>query len=263
MEGTIQLLDGSFADVSEIIPKLDDDNFYYGDLGKLALSSSACKLLLESPKKYKYVTLYGQSDAKPLILGRLMHLFLLEPKRIEEECIFVDVASRAAKAFKLAKEEAAGRMVFTRTEKEASEKVTDALLQNEEVQKMLKGVKTEVGIVGEVMGLPFRAKADIMAENHIIDFKTTTNIKTFQYSADKYGYDLQAYLYCELFGVDKFTFLVVDKDTLDIGIFETTEDFLQRGKAKLINAVEVYNDWFKGNDLEDVDVSNYVLRGIL
>ena len=36
--------------------KMKEDSFYYGYLGKTALSSSSIKLLLDSPKKYKYVT---------------------------------------------------------------------------------------------------------------------------------------------------------------------------------------------------------------
>ena len=256
----VTLLDGTTVDPNAI--DLDDDKVYYGDLGKLALSSSACKLLLESPKKYKYVTLYGNEETKSLVLGRLIHLMVLEPERIDKECTFVDVASRAAKSFK---ETAVtnGAMTFTRTEREFSEKVSDALLQCEAVLKLLDGAKTEQGALVEYMGLPFRAKADIMNGKHLIDLKTTSGLSGFVYSADKYNYDLQAYLYSQIFGAEKFTFLVVDKGTLDIGIFEATESFLEKGKRKLHNAIDIYNDWFRGADLKEADVSNYVLRAEL
>ena len=111
--------------------------------------------------------------------------------------------------------------------------------------------------------LPFRGKADILQFNHIIDLKTTSNLAGFNFSANNYGYDLQAYLYTQLFDVEKFTFMAVDKKTLDIGIFETSSEFLERGKQKLHHAIDVYNEWFLGGDLKDCDVSNYILRGIL
>lgn len=258
----LKLLDGSIVNPNEI--DLDDDNVYYGDLGKLALSSSSCKMLLESPKKYKYVTLYGDNgDSKPLVLGRLIHLMVLEPQRIDEECIFVDVKTRGTKAFKEAVEENAGRMVFTSVEKSQCERVADALLQSEAVLELLNKSETEIGVLKELFGLPFRGKADIMKPNHIIDLKTTANLDGFKYSADKYGYDLQAYLYTQLFEVEKFTFLVVDKSTLDIGIFETSPEFIERGRRKLEASIDIYNEWFRGGDLKDVDVSNYILKGVL
>lgn len=263
MSYKIRLLDNSLVDPTEI--DLDDDRVYYGDLGKLALSSSSCKLLLESPKKYKYVTLYSKNDTKALIIGRLIHLMILEPHRVDLGCTFIESSTRTTKVFKEAKADPNinNAMLFTTAEKKECEKIADACLQNEEVLKLLTKSKTEVGILSEYEGLPFRAKADIMRDNHIIDLKTTTGISNFHYSANNYNYDLQAYLYTQLFGVDKFTFIVVDKGSLDIGIFEVMPEFLERGKAKLHRAIEIYNEYFRGGRLEDADLSNYVLRGEL
>jgi hypothetical protein len=49
---TIKLLDNKEWDVSEILDKMEDDSFYYGYLGKYALSSSSSKDLYKSPKSY-------------------------------------------------------------------------------------------------------------------------------------------------------------------------------------------------------------------
>ena len=51
-------------------------------------------------------------------------------------------------------------------------------------------------------GLPFRAKADILnlEEGFIADIKTTTDLHSnFRFSARKYGYDMQAYIYTQIF----------------------------------------------------------------
>ena len=108
-------------------------------------------------------------------------------------------------------------------------------------------------------GLPFRGKADIIQGDTIIDYKTSSELKGFRYSADKYGYDLQAYLYLRLFNKKKFTFLVVDKGSTDIAIFETSEDFINKGKDKFYTAVENYKYFFEDNN----DLDQYVMRGIL
>ena len=52
----IELLNGERFRHDEILELMKDDKFYYDYLGKAALSSSSIKLLLDSPKKYKYVT---------------------------------------------------------------------------------------------------------------------------------------------------------------------------------------------------------------
>ena len=49
---TIKLLNGEEFEKKDILEKMMDDSFYYGYLGKNALSSSMCKSLIESPEAY-------------------------------------------------------------------------------------------------------------------------------------------------------------------------------------------------------------------
>jgi len=102
---TIELLNGELFRHDEILELMKDDKFYYGYLGKAALSSSSIKLLLDSPKKYKYVTEYSkQEETSALIAGALFHQAILEPDKFEKN-VYVDVQSKNTKAYKLAKEE--------------------------------------------------------------------------------------------------------------------------------------------------------------
>ena len=48
----IKLLNGSIWNKEELLSKMYDDSFYYGELGKYALSSSSIKNLIDSPKSY-------------------------------------------------------------------------------------------------------------------------------------------------------------------------------------------------------------------
>ena len=43
----IVLLDGTVWDKTDLLDKMNDDNFYYGYLSQAALSSSSLKLLLD------------------------------------------------------------------------------------------------------------------------------------------------------------------------------------------------------------------------
>ena len=60
-QNKIQLLDGKHYDRAELLKRMDDDSFYYGELNKLALSSSSLKQLLSSPKTYNFSLKYGTS----------------------------------------------------------------------------------------------------------------------------------------------------------------------------------------------------------
>jgi len=233
-----------------------DDEFYYGHLGKYALSSSSLKTLLKSPKTYRNVIKYGSSDSPALRLGKLLHWTVLEPHKIDSLKI-VDATTKNTKIYKEALEEHGE--VYLRKEISESERLADALLRNEEVLRLLGGSEFEVPEIAMLEGLPFRAKADILRDDMICDIKSSADLSTFRFSASKYGYDLQAYLYLEMFKKKKCTFIVVDKASTDIGIFETSDEFIESGRAKFLQAVGIYKYFFR----EEHDIDQYVLRGIL
>jgi len=254
----ITLLDGSQWEKQDLIKEMVKDEFYYGYLSKAALSSSSLKLLLSSPKTYKHVTEYGNPESQALRDGWLFHTAILEPDVFNAQ-IFVDVASKNTKAYKLAKEEHG--KVFTMTEKKDAERLADAFLRNEKALQLIQQSEFEVPMIGEVMGMPFRGKADVLGKNGIVDLKSTNDIKAFKYSSIKYGYSVQCYLYCELFGVDykDFTFLALDKGSLDIAVYHCSEEFYLDGKQKTEKAIEIYDTYF----LQAADLDQYYIEGIL
>jgi hypothetical protein len=254
----ITLLNGETYLQEEIVGMAYDDEFYYGHLGKNALSSSSLKTILKSPKTYRNILNYGDpnSDSPALAAGKLVHWMILESHKIDK-LHFVDASTKNTKVYKEAK--AKYGEVFLTKEKNAAERLTDAVLRNEAAIKLLNKSEFEVPQVQMLDGLPFRGKADIIQGDTIIDLKTTAELNTFKYSADRFGYDLQAWLYLKLFDKKKFTFLVIDKASTDIGIFETTDEFLARGENKFKQAVDNYKYFFE----QDNDLDQYVMRGIL
>ena len=254
----ITLLNGEHWGKEELIAQMYDDEFYYGHLGKHALSSSSLKMILKSPKTYRNVTKYGDpnSNSPALSAGKLAHWMLLEPHKIDT-LHFVDASTKNTNKYKDAKKKYG--KVFLTSEKKSAERLTDAVLRNEGALRLLTNSEFEIPEIDMLEGLPFRGKADIIQGDTIIDYKTTAELSSFKWSADKYGYDLQAYMYLRLFNKKKFTFLVIDKASTDIGIFETTDDFIAKGEQKFIQAVDNYKYFFQdGNDLDQ-----YVMRGIL
>jgi len=253
----IKLLNGDTWGREEILAQMYDDEFYYGHLGKYCLSSSSLKTVLKSPKTYRNIIKYGSNlDSPALRLGSLLHWMILEPSVINKK-VFVDSTTRTTKAFKEALSEHGE--VYLKSERSAAERLADALLRNEEALRCLNKAEFEVPEIAMMQGLPFRGKADILKEDCIIDLKTTQDLNSFKWSADKFGYDLQAWMYCKMFNKEKFTFLVIDKGSCDIGIFETSKEFLSKGKQKFNQAVSNYKYFFEQNN----DLDQYVLRGLL
>ena len=255
---SIELLNGERFRKDEILELMKDDEFYYGYLGKAALSSSSIKLLLDSPKKYKYVTEYGSQESNALDAGWLFHTAILEPDVFEKQ-IYVDVQSKNSKAYKLAKEEHG--KVFTIKQKNDAERLADAFLRNEQALKLITNCEFEVPEIGMIQGYPFRGKADILDSYRLCDLKTTSDLKAFPYAARKYGYDVQVYLYTELFKkpYEEFKFVAIDKGSLDIGIYDVSQEFYESGKAKVSKALETYQAFF----IDGADLDSYCIKGIL
>ena len=254
----ITLLNNETWAREEILAEMYNDDFYYGHLGKHALSSSSLKMILKSPKTYRNVTKYGDpnSDSPALAQGKLVHWMILEPHKVDE-LHFIEASTKGTKVYKEAK--AQYGEVFLNKERSQAERVADAVLRNEAALKLLTKSDFEIPAIEMMEGLPFRGKADIIQGSTIIDLKTSADLSTFKYSADKYGYDLQAYMYKRMFKANDFKFLVVDKGSCDIGIFETTDEFIARGEDKFNRAVDNYKYFFQG----DTDLDQYVMRGIL
>ena len=256
----IKLLDNNYYKVSELLKKMQEDEFYYGDLNKLALSSSTLKLLLDSPKTYYYVTKYGQnSSTAALTAGHLFHLAILEPEKYSE-LKFIEVQSKNTKKFKEAKVEFGE--VYTAKERDDNNRLIDAFFKNPKAIDLLTDCQTEVPGIVDIFDKPFRAKADILKnKGGIVDIKTTVDVQNFNKSAYRYKYYLQVAIYCEAFNCSykDFTFLCIDKANLDIGVFKVSEEFYEYGLKELKRGIELYDTYIR----DDFDINDYTINGIL
>jgi hypothetical protein len=259
----IVLLDGTSWDPTVLLDAMMDDDFYYGYLGSASLSSSSDKLLNQSPKEYAKMLRGSTLETSALSVGKLIHSAILEPDKVDTLFVTVDVTTKSTKAYKEAKEQLKkGQTLLTMSEYNTAMYTVDALLRNEVVKDMLKGGEFEIPAIGDVEGLVHRAKADILHPGAaVFDLKTTSEIGGFNYSARKYGYPAQVYIYCTLFGVDfeNFKFIVVDKGSKDIGVFSVSSSFYLEGKRLVENAVRVYTDYFINGE----DLDSYIIRGEL
>jgi hypothetical protein len=123
-----------------------------------------------------------------------------------------------------------------------------------------KGNQYEVPAIGEIQGMMWKGKADIITDEAVIDLKTTSDIEKFKWNAKKYNYDSQCYIYQKLFG-KPLVFFVIDKVTGVLGIFKPTEEFVAGGELKVARAIDMYQRYFGPSPSDDVD--NYYVDELL
>ena len=237
--------------MKELLAKLPIDEHYYGEYGQQWLSNSNIYTLLNEPH------LFGKSQetTKAMLIGRYFHTAMLEPEKLSSpEFMSIDSASRNTKIYKDAINEQGATLRMLTKEKEATDCAISKMKSNLNFYDAIYQEENEyeVPAVTKICGLDWKGKADIVTPEVLIDLKTTSNIRDFKYSARKYNYDSQAYIYQQLF--DKpLVFYVVDKLSLQLGIFYPSENFLASGKDKIDRAVEVYNTYFGEGAIEDIN----------
>lgn len=261
----ITLLNGEQWDRAEILKKMLDDDFYYGHLGEHALSSSALKKLVESPKAYQKSLRRDDKPIQALRDGRLVHLCLLEPEKVND--LIIMEGTKARNDFKQATAEHGEHLVYTQSELDNAYWIADAVRSNSSAEYLLNGMTMETPAIEEIDGLACRAKADAISKDGslIVDLKTTStpvNENAFRWSAKNFLYNLQAALYCRIFNANEFIFLVINKDSKDVGIFDCSEEFIQSGNYLIEQGMEVYREYFSTEEAKQ-QIKNYVVRGTL
>ena len=249
----------------DILERFNDDEVYYAD--REYLSNSSLKLLKESPTKFNLWRegKWQQASTSAFDVGRALHARFLEDK---VNYIGWEGARRGAEYKEFC----------------AENPQTIALTQTD--YKLVEGMYNKlkkVDAVKEIMGLEFtpevpgimeyhtaqgnvvkvKGKADALAwngvDNYLVDLKTTRDpMHKFKRNAF-FNYAQQAFLYKTIFNVDKFYFLVVQKEfPYEVGIYEAGDAFLARGEQELEDSINLYERLFINGEYKpysaDIDV---------
>ena len=233
----------------KVLQKLKIDEHYYGKFGNQYLSNSNISTLMNNP-----LELGAPSKPNPnFLVGGYFHTAILEPEKLASFKI-IEATSRNTKGYK---EMSGGEMCLLQHEADNANLMTDKLMANDICRDLILGsdfersVDYEEPMIKEIEGAMWKGKADIINhdEKLVIDLKTTGDIDRFQWSAKKFNYDSQAYIYSQLFGYEML-FIVIDKKTHQIGMFDCSPKFYETGKDKVKKAVEVYDLFYKTDDFD-------------
>ena len=231
----------------EIIERLRNDEDYYGDYGNKFLSNSHIGKLLKNP-----MSLYDKTPDNPNFkIGGYFHTAILEPDKLKSFKI-IDASTRNTKKYK---EISGGEICLLQHEVDMIEVMVEKMMANDIcrdlIQPVLGNVQYEEPGIVRLYDNMWKGKADIINhdEQLIIDLKTTSDIEKFRWSASKFNYDSQAYIYRHLFGYDML-FIAIDKNTHQIGLFDCSPNFYKSGKEKVEKASEIFDLFYKDKDFD-------------
>ena len=229
----------------QILKRLKNDEDYYGDFGNQFLSNSHVGRLLNDP-----LNIFKPMRPSPaFLIGGYFHTCILEPDKLKKYKV-VKSTTRNTKQYK---DVAGGELCLLQSEVDMIELMRDKVMDNDICRDLIQGSQCEYEQpkIIDLFGNQWKGKADIVnhEEKLVIDLKTTADINKFQYSANKYNYDSQAYIYSKLFGYE-FLFIVIDKSTHQIGMFDCSPKFYERGEDKVRRASEAYDLFYKTKEFD-------------
>ena len=242
-------------DKQEIIEKLRDDENYYGEFGRQYLSNSDIRALLNNPLDFKKPS----EPTAAFVVGGYFHTCILEPEKLDKYKV-IKASTRNTKAYK---ELSGGEICLLEHEVDDIELMREKVLANDLFRELIQEGEVEHEVPGliELEGMQWKGKADIVNHTNqlVIDLKTTSNLNDFKWSSYKYNYDSQAYIYSQMFGYE-LVFIVIDKKTKQLGLFDCSDDFLRSGQNKVAKAVQAYREFYGD---ENFDMNQYYISKTL
>jgi hypothetical protein len=239
----------------KVIEKLRDDKHYYGEFGRKYLSNSDIKNL--QPSTFKQ---FGkvEPDNENFVKGRYFHQLILEPEKVKDFPIWTEKEFLEEKGLDFVLKESEAILI--------QDMAKEIVSRNDQLTELILNKKAlrEEPIVGEIFGHPFKAKADLLSQDIIVDLKTTSakTIEEFVWlGKNKYFYDTQAFIYQTLFK-KSMTFVAIDKARKEYGntgefyheiyVCPVSEETVLQGKQKVERAVQIYENYHGKDKKEDI-----------
>ena len=250
----IRLLNGDFYNNDEILTQMYDDEFYYGHLSRHSLSQSSLKTILSNPYEYlRYLKGKKEKRSDALIMGSLVHWCYLEPDVFYSKH-FIEAERVTDKDYKEAVSKYGEENVYKAKLGRIAESYADSLNRCDALNSIKAKSEIEVPAIKMFFDdIPIKGKADLLMEDRVLDLKTTmVDPESFNYwKILNMDYDLQAFIYCQLFEVDYFSFIPISKVNKSKGIIHCGQDILDSGEEKFYKAIEIYKKFFYNKTIEE------------
>ena len=211
------------VNIKDSIERLQSDEEYYGEFGSQFLHNSDIYTFLNNPQGYGT----PKEDTIPMMFGRAFHEQVLFNNTNQD---YIDASTRNTKIYKESLIEYGENLMLLKKEyddivslknKSQSHKIVSDILNDPNIKKEVPNLNTLTD--SEII---WACKADIITDD---------------------------YVYSTMFQ-KPMRFIVVEKGSGAIGLFDTSDGAYERGREKVLQAEAMYKKYFLYN--ED-DIANY------
>ena len=216
------------------------------------LSFSSIKAFSASPAHFIAYKKRQQHETPAMRFGTAVHVATLEAERFDEAYQVLKVR-RGTAAYKAVVEQHPNATFLTQTEYDDVMRLRDAVKAHPVASKLLEDCTAfEQELTGNVLGLPFRGFADGIADNYVVDLKTTQKGSPRDFTSDAYRqkYHIQGYIYTCLLSqrlgkpIGEHWLITVEKNSpYVVTCYRLTPEYIQRGKAELEKLVQLFREW--------------------
>lgn len=216
------------------------------------LSSSNLKKLLQNPELFYQEWVLGNKEPEVekahFVEGTLVHTLILEPEKVAQYAIFNGLR-KAGTAWEQFKQENPNKICISVAQMLRAEKLYKACQALPVATSMLTNGLPEHTMLGEIMGVPVKVRADyILPGKAVVDLKTTALPSGAEYFSEivpEYGYDLSAALYMEVANQNypaghDWYWVVVSKEDHGCEVYKASEATLAQGRAQMQQALALY-----------------------
>lgn len=218
------------------------------------LSASKLRALHLYPPRRAHQDLNKKKFEKNIPFGRLLHLFVLEPKIAESMLVAIDEnttkSDKNTVAAKRSELMAQGKYPVPNSTYLQLEHLRDLCHEHKECNNILQNSQKEATALwhDEDYEVDGKSKIDIISENTIFDLKTAAgghNIKDFKRSIQRMAYLIQAYWYKRSLSMIlnkefNFGFIVVDPEYKIVRIHHLEQHDLELGKQQVELSIKTW-----------------------
>jgi hypothetical protein len=193
---------------------------------------------------YAYKTgLIKREETRALVLGTLCHLAVLEPEQLPTAFAVrpagLDFRTKDGKAWRDAQGD---KPILDETEAAMLDGMSKSVAAHPAAAALLDGAQREVSLFKEHRtGLKLKGRLDVLGDGYVADVKTAEagDVGGFASAVFRYNYHVQAAMYCQLAGVERFSFITVEKVApFAVAVYDLSAKAIQVGLNSLNYALD-------------------------
>ena len=232
------------------------------------LSYSSLKEFAKSPRHYLDYLNRKKETTPAMQFGSMVHCLLLQPDKFDSQFAIMPTIDKRTKegkeAYNKFLEGAVGLDVVMENDYNDAKAITDNVLSNDSLRNYIDNChQFEQEFRAEMWDLPVRGFFDGIADDYILEIKTTTDASPEYIIRDFYNrqYHMQAGLY-NLVSEKPIKYLIIEtKGPYDAYIADASEGYIKKGQELFSDTLVSFtkcmkeNAWTKGYEYHNKDIT--------